>query len=334
MSVTNTTNKKHKNVVVLFGGWNAERDVSLSSGREVAKALEMQGYNVKTVDVDGDMQALLKALDPKPDVVFMNSLHGHWVEDGCLQGLIEILGIPYTNSGVLPSALAMDKLASKKIWTANGLQCTEGDRYHRDEIVNDHVMDPPYVIKPIAEGSSVGVHIIRTKDDLSHLDDVWDFGDYVLVEKYVPGRELSVCVMHDKAVGAIEICPKEGFYDYKTKYTDGLASHPMPAPIHPKAYEESLAMALKAHQLLGCEGVTRSDFRYDDTAGEPGKLYLIELNTQPGMTPHSLVPEIVADMGMSFGELCQWMVENPRYPEKKQTVNQPENQKPEIVKAN
>jgi len=297
-----------KHVAVLMGGWSSEREVSLSSGRACAKALAERGYRVTPVDVGHDLGAVLDKL--KPDVAF-NALHGPYGEDGAVQGLLEIIGLPYTHSGVMASALAMSKPMAKQIWAGIGLPMAEGKVVHRSAFKGGDVLPRPYVIKPLNEGSSVGVHIVFEGDNYQPQDDAgWKFGDEVLVERYIPGREVQVAVMGDEVLGAIEIRPRGRFYDYEAKYTDGKAEHLMPAPIHPDVYAQVCAMALQAHQALGCRGATRSDWRYDDTQGEPGELYLLEINTQPGMTPLSLVPEIAGHRGIDFGDLVSWMVED------------------------
>ena len=294
-------------VAVLKGGWSAEREVSLVSGAAVERALEQSGYRVTGVDVT---RALPQALaEIGPDVVF-NALHGTTGEDGCVQGLLEVLGLPYTHSGVLASALAMDKPAAKRLFADAGLTCPEGRVMRRADIAAGAAGAPPYVIKPLDQGSSVGVHLVFGGDNAIPPNGEWPYGEQVLVERYIPGREIQVAVMGERALGAIEIRPKGRFYDYEAKYTDGRADHHMPAPIYPDAYEEALEIALAAHRALGCRGVSRADLRYDDTAGEPGRFYLLEINTQPGMTPLSLVPEIAAHAGISFEELVTWLVEN------------------------
>jgi D-alanine-D-alanine ligase len=298
-----------KSVVVLMGGWSSEREVSLSSGENVARALGAQGYEVRLVDIGRDMNAILAALVPRPDVVF-NALHGRYGEDGCIQGVLEILGIPYTHSGVMASALAMDKPMAKKLFVDAGLPCAEGRVVRREEFRRGEPMARPYVVKPINEGSSVGVTIVQKDDPAPFRGADWPFGDEVLVERYIPGREITVAVMGDRALGATEIRPTEGFYDYGAKYTAGRTTHLVPAPLPEARYREALDIALGAHNALGCRGVTRADMRYDDTAGEPGAFYLLEVNTQPGMTPLSLVPEIAASVDIGFGELVAWMVEN------------------------
>ncbi len=300
-----------RHVAVLMGGWSAEREVSLVSGAAVVEALEQLGHRVSPIDVDRNAGREIAEL--APDVVF-NALHGRYGEDGCFQGLLEILGIPYTHSGVLASALAMDKPVAKTLFAREGLRCAEGRVVHRDEVQAGQVMEAPYVIKPLNEGSSVGVKIVMNGDNRQpDTDTSWAFGEEVLVERYIPGREIQVAVMGDAALGAIEIRPKGRFYDYQAKYTEGFAEHLMPAPMAPERYRESLDIALRAHEALGCRGVSRADLRYDDEAGENGKdggFYLLEINTQPGMTPLSLVPEIAAHSGIGFVELVEWMLED------------------------
>jgi D-alanine-D-alanine ligase len=301
-----------RRVLVLMGGWSVEREVSLSSGAEVARALIAQGYRVDTLDVTRDVARLMAALSPRlsdagPDVVF-NALHGKGGEDGTIQGLLDLMEIPYTHSGVLASALALDKPAAKQLFVASGLRCPDGKVVPRAALLAGDPMARPYVVKPPAEGSSVGVRIVREHDNARPFDaETWAYGDQVLVERYVPGREITVTVLGERtgprALGALEIRPRGGFYDYTAKYTDGQAVHLMPAPLAPAVYDEALRIAEAAHRVLGCRGVSRADLRYDDTRGEPGLLYLLEVNTQPGMTPLSLAPEIAAAAGMSFAQL-------------------------------
>ncbi len=299
-----------KRVAVLMGGRSAEREVSLVSGAAVADALAEAGYEVQRIDVGDDVAKLLGQLDPRPDAVF-NALHGRLGEDGCIQGLLELMGLPYTHSGLLASALAMDKPMAKRLFEAAGIPVALGVIADRAAVLAGEAMAPPFVIKPPNEGSSVGVHIIFEEEDLIEARKAaWPFGEQVLVERYIPGREITVAVMGERALGALEIRPNNGFYDYAAKYTEGKAIHLMPAPLDPVSYGEALRLALLAHQVLGCRGVSRADFRYDDTAGGPGRFYLLEVNTQPGMTPLSLVPEIAASVGISFRELVSWMVEN------------------------
>lgn len=296
-----------KHVAVLMGGWSTEREVSLVSGAAVAESLRERAYQVTVVDVGRNIATVLSGL--RPDIAF-NALHGRFGEDGTIQGLLEILRIPYTHSGVRASALAMDKPTARTLFEEAGITCPEGRVCHRDEVLAGRVMDPPYVVKPINEGSSVGVTLVFEGENELPLDpERWHFGDFVLVERYIPGREIQVAVMGDRALGAIEIRPKGRFYDYDTKYTAGLADHLMPAPLPPDHYEEALRLSHLAHTTLGCRGVTRADLRYDDT-GSDAAFYMLEINTQPGMTPISLVPEIAAEGGMNFGELVDWMVED------------------------
>ncbi len=297
-----------KHVAVLMGGWSSEREVSLTSGRAVSKALKEEGFKVSEIDVGRDLATKLAAV--KPDVAF-NALHGPFGEDGTVQGLLELLAIPYTHSGVLASALAMNKPMAKDVWRNHGLPMANGQVVHRSAFRAGPVMPFPYVIKPLNEGSSVGVHIVFNGDNYQPQDDsTWHFGEHVLVEQYIPGREIQIAVMGDRVLGAIEIRAHGRFYDYEAKYTDGKATHLMPAPLPKDIYDDICAQALKAHQTLGCRGVTRSDWRYDDTEGGSGKFFLLEINTQPGMTPLSLVPEIAAHQGISFGQLVRWMVED------------------------
>jgi len=296
-------------VAVLTGGWSSEREVSLVSGRECAKALAAQSFDAQTVDVTRDLDALLAALTPRPDVAF-NALHGTGGEDGTIQGLLEFLRIPYTHSGVLASAVAMHKPTAKAVFAAAGLPLAEGRVATRQELAAGDVLPRPFVVKPSAEGSSVGVRIVRA-DDNSWAEEVrsWAFEEN-LVERYVPGRELTVAVMGDRALGVCEIRTRGSFYDYSSKYDAGGSHHLVPAPIHKRASEEAMAISVAAHRALGCRGVSRADLRYDDTAGEPGRLVLLEVNTQPGMTPTSLVPDIARHAGIGFADLVRWMVEN------------------------
>ena len=297
-------------VAVIMGGWSAEKDVSLVTGRECAKALIQEGYRVTEVDVTLDTARILARL--KPDVVF-NALHGPWGEDGKIQGILEILGIPYTHSGVLASALAMDKPQAKVMFKAADLPCELDLVVRRYEAARSHQMDPPYVIKPIADGSSLGVFIVpeeAKKPPQEIAGDAWPYGEDVMVEKYVPGRELTVAVMGDRALGVTEIISANGFYDYKAKYASDGSRHELPAEVPAEVTARAKDIALKAHDILGCRGMTRSDFRYDDTSESPGRLILLEVNTQPGMTPTSLVPEQAAYAGYSFGDLVSWIVED------------------------
>ena len=306
-----------KSVAVLMGGWSSEREVSLSSGRACAKALRDKDYDVREIDVKRDLKDLIAQLEYKPDVAF-NALHGRGGEDGCIQGVLEILNIPYTHSAPLASALAMNKQKAKEILKPMGVPCPEGQLVHIDDLRKGVVpFKPPYVVKPNNEGSSVGVYIIRQGDNRPPIGlDTWSYGPYALVEKYIPGKELSVAVMGVRGEKARALTVTEiksasaDFYNYEAKYATGGSSHVIPAPINKDVFEESMRIAAFAHEKLGCTGVTRSDFRYNDN--EPGitGLFYLETNTQPGMTPTSLVPEQAAHVGMSFGELVAWLVEN------------------------
>jgi D-alanine-D-alanine ligase len=301
-----------KRVVLLMGGRSAEREVSLVSGRECAAGLAEAGYTVTTVDVRDDLRVVLKALDPKPDLVF-NALHGRYGEDGTIQGVLDWLGIPYTHSGVLASALAMDKTVAKRLFESAGLRCPAGQLVHRSAVQAGDVLTRPYVVKPNNEGSSVGVIIVRQGDNALPFSGIdWPFGDQVLVEPYIPGRELTVGVMGDRPLAVTELRPRQGFYDYTAKYTEGRTEHLVPAPLPPAVYEAALQSALTAHKVLGCRGVSRADFRYDDSKDNPSGLYLLEVNTQPGMTPLSLVPEQARYLGISFSDLVGWIAEQAR----------------------
>jgi D-alanine-D-alanine ligase len=299
-----------KHVAVLMGGWSNERPVSLNSGRECAAALRRAGYRVTEVDVERDIAHVLERL--KPDVAF-NSLHGTFGESGMIQGLLELMQLPYTHSGVLASALAMDKHQAKVVFKANGIPVTDHLIMDRAEVARAHAMPPPYVVKPIADGSSFGVFIVKA--DQSHppqeiLREDWNSGEAVMVERYIPGRELTCAVMGDVALGVTEIVTDLAFYNYEAKYAEGGSRHIVPAEIQPKIYDKVQKIALKAHAVLGCRGVTRTDFRYNDRAGEDGELVCLEINTQPGMTQTSLVPEQAAAAGHSFEDLVAWMVED------------------------
>jgi len=297
-----------KHVAVLMGGWSAEREISLRSGEACGNALEAEGYRVTRVDVARDVAEVLARL--KPDVAF-NVLHGRPGEDGTIQGVLEILRIPYTHSGVLASALAMDKPAAKVVMAAAGIPVPEGMVVSRAEAAKAHVIKPPYVIKPPAEGSSVGVFIVQPDhahppQELSRPD--WPYGEQVLVERYVAGLELTCAVMGEKALGVIEIEPTTRFYDYESKYAPGGSRHILPARILPNVYQRARNLALAAHRALGCRGVSRADFRFDPRSD--GDLVCLEVNTQPGMTEMSLVPELAAHAGLSFGELVKWIAED------------------------
>ena len=299
--MSSRTNPK---VAVLMGGPSAEREVSLSSGRECATALRAEGYEVVEVDAGRDLYSRLK--DIQPDVVF-NALHGRWGEDGCVQGILEWLGLPYTHSGVLASALAMDKQKTKDTYRAAGLPVVESLLADRVTIETRHVMAPPYVVKPYNEGSSVGVYIVQeAANGPPKLAD--NMPETLMVETYAPGRELTTTVMGDRALGVTDIIV-DGWYDYHAKYATGGSRHEIPANIPADIAAACEDYALRAHTALGCRGVSRTDFRWDESRGLDG-LILLETNTQPGMTPTSLSPEQAQHAGLSFGALCRWMVED------------------------
>lgn len=302
-------------VAVLMGGLSSEREVSLSSGEQCAKALEGQVAKVTRVDAGRDIAQVLTAL--KPDVV-LNALHGEWGEDGCVQGVLETLQIPYTHSGVLASAITMDKDKTKSILRAAGVLVPGGGLFDRFEVARRHVIEPPYIIKPNAEGSSVGVYLVPEgangpQTEVGSPD--WTYGDQVMVEPYIPGRELAVAVIGEatgpRALTVTDITPVKGFYDYEAKYAPGGSIHKLPADLPPHVFEAALRESELAHQALGCRGVSRSDFRYDDVKDV---LVLLEVNTQPGMTPTSLVPEQAAYAGMAYKDLVRWMVEDASCP--------------------
>ena len=293
-----------------MGGWSAEREVSLRSGRACADALLRVGYRVTRIDVGRDIAAVLGTV--KPDVA-LNVLHGRPGEDGTLQGMLEILGIPYSHSGVMASAVAMQKDVAKELLRAADVPVPEGLVATRLEVAKKHVLPPPYVIKPIAEGSSVGVFIVaedhaHPPQELTRPD--WAYGDRLIVEKFIPGKELTCAVMGDEALGVIEIVPTVRFYDYDAKYAPGGSKHVLPAPVSPIVYQLTRRLAVAAHRALGCRGVSRADFRYDDRIEGTGGLVCLEVNTQPGMTETSLVPELAAHAGITFDELVRWMVED------------------------
>ncbi|MDX1974181.1 MAG: D-alanine--D-alanine ligase [Rickettsiales bacterium] len=305
-------------VAVLKGGWSAEREVSLNSGAACAKALRELGYRVTEIDMGHDVAQVLAAT--KPDVVF-NALHGRFGEDGCVQGMLDLMQIPYTHSGVLASSVAMDKPMAKILFESVGLRCAKGVVLAREELIKADPLPRPFVIKPADEGSSVGVHIVTESENRSLAmiidDGAWRVEDAptptahqvrYLVESYIPGREITVAVLSGRALGATEIQVKSGFYDYENKYTEGGSVHILPAPLEKAQYDEVMRLAEKAHKVLGCRGLSRSDFRFD------GKdFYILEINTQPGMTALSLSPEIAAHAGISFNELVQALVKEAAY---------------------
>jgi D-alanine-D-alanine ligase len=299
-----------KHVAVLMGGWSAEREVSLRSGKACADAASRLGYRVTRIDVGRDIANVLTTV--KPDVA-LNVLHGRPGEDGTLQGILEILAIPYTHSGVMASAVAMQKDVAKILFRAAEVPVPEGLVASRFEVAKRHMLPPPYVIKPIAEGSSVGVFIVNADhahppQELTRED--WSYGEQLIVEKYIAGKELTCAVRGEEAFGVIEIVPMVRFYDYEAKYAPGGSKHLLPAPISPFVYQQVRRLALAAHRALGCRGVSRADFRYDNRVEGTGGLVCLEVNTQPGMTETSLVPELAAHAGITFDELVQWMIED------------------------
>ncbi|MEM7669238.1 MAG: D-alanine--D-alanine ligase [Pseudomonadota bacterium] len=303
------SSRTHTRVAVLKGGPSAEREVSLVSGRECENALRRSGYEVVGIDAGAQLAQTLG--ETSPDVVF-NALHGRWGEDGCVQGMLEWLGLPYTHSGVLASSLAMDKPRTKAVYEAHGLPIAESILASKSEVLAGHPLRPPYVVKPYNEGSSVGIYIVNENaNGPAQLDD--DAPDVLMVERFVPGRELTASVIgapgEERAMTVTDIVARSGWYDYRAKYSDGGSQHFLPADIPEEVFEACRAHAVTAHTALGCRGVSRTDFRWDQAKGIGG-LVLLETNTQPGMTPTSLAPEQAAHMGMSFEDLCSWLVED------------------------
>ena len=301
-------------VALLYGGISAEREVSLASGTQCIAALREAGFRVTPIDVGPDLGLVIGALmATQPDVVF-NTLHGRFGEDGCIQGVLDWLRLPYTGSGVRASAIAMDKPAAKALLAAAGLPLCVHVLVTPEELEAADPLPRPFVVKPPNEGSSVGVTILREGDNRrAAIARDWTFGPRIMVEPYIPGRELTVAVMGDRALAVTEIATHLQFYDYEAKYADGGSRHAIPAPVHPDIAREAMEVAVAAHRALGCRGISRADFRYDDTAGEPGRLFLLEVNTQPGMTRTSLVPEQAEHVGIPFPALCAWMVEQARH---------------------
>jgi D-alanine-D-alanine ligase len=296
-----------KRVAVIYGGWSSERPVSLSSGRQMAEAARKAGYDVTEIDATRELARQLT--EARPDAV-LNGLHGPWGEDGSVQGLLEVMGLPYSHSGVLASALAMDKLKSKAVYKQAGLDVAQDRRVTRAEAAAAHALKPPYVIKPVNEGSSFGVLIVRegTNGPPQELTGPnWRYGDYLMAEEYIPGRELTVAVLGDRALAVTEITTLRDYYDFDAKYAAGGSQHVIPADLPAHVTKAAMDASLTAHLALGCRGATRSDFRYDE---KKDRLVILETNTQPGMTPTSLVPEQAAHMGMSFVDLVAWMIED------------------------
>jgi D-alanine-D-alanine ligase len=302
-----------RRVTVLLGGWSAEREVSLVSGRGVAAALAARGWEVATFDPPRDPAAIAEGLRDNPGVIF-NAMHGAGGEDGAIQAILDILGLPYTHSGMLASAVAMNKPLAKRVVGAAGVPSPEGVVVTPAILAAGHPIAPPYVVKPVAEGSSVGVAIVRAGANGPAIDPAWDAGASLLVEPYIRGRELTVAVMSRageaaRPLGVTEIVYAADLFDYTVKYSAGFATHILPAEIPESVYGGAMEYARLAHQAIGCAGVTRSDFRWDDTLPGTDGLYFLEINTQPGMTPISLVPEQAALIGMSYGDLVEWIAE-------------------------
>jgi D-alanine-D-alanine ligase len=302
---------KNLNVVVLMGGWSSEREVSLTSGRGVAEALRERGWsNITEVDMDRNVAAVLAAI--RPDVVF-NALHGTPGEDGTVQGMLDLMQIPYTHSGLETSVIAIDKELTKMVLVPHGVRMPAGEIVESESLFREDPLPRPYVVKPVNEGSSVGVAIVTQDGNYGHpiggdVPGPWDDFDRLLAEPFVKGRELTVAVLNDEALAVTELRTKAGFYDYAAKYTDGLTEHVCPAEVPDDIAQAMMDMAVKAHRLLGCRGASRSDFRWDDEQGEAG-IFLLEVNTQPGMTPLSLVPEQAKVRGIGYGELVERMIE-------------------------
>ncbi len=307
-----------KKVAVLMGGISSERKVSISSGKNVLTALKEAGYEAFSLDISRDLKPFIETLEKeKPDVVF-NALHGQYGEDGCVQGILDLLQIPYTHSGRMSSALAMNKVMTKKVLKMAGLPMADDKIVTKEEILKKHVMEVPYVLKPVCDGSSVGVHIFdelkgekpfANKEDYPYQDH-----DIIMAEAYIPGRELTVAVMNGQPLGVLEIVPNGDFYNYKSKYSEGGSSHFIPADLPKEDYDIAMKIAQDAHQILKCRGISRTDIRYDDTIkGQKPRFALLEINTQPGMTSLSLVPEIAQFAGFSYKDIVVWMVENAKW---------------------
>jgi D-alanine-D-alanine ligase len=304
-----STDEDAKHVAVLMGGFSEEREVSLMSGKGVVEHLVKLGYKVTPIDMGRDIARALSEV--RPDVVF-NALHGQYGEDGCVQGMLEILGIPYTHSGVLASAIALDKIHSQDLFMANGILCPKRKIISKNDYLQSDPMPRPYVIKPINLGSSIGIILVFEGDEFEFNGYDFPHGNKVIIEEYIPGREIQVAVFGERARGPLEIeLLKRRFYDYDSKYTEGFARHILPAKIDPKAAKEVLAIALKVHKLIDCKGATRVEFRYNDQGD--GRFYLLEINTHPGFTPLSIVPEILESAGISFTKLVGMLVEEAEY---------------------
>jgi D-alanine-D-alanine ligase len=299
-----------KHVAVLMGGWSKEREVSLTSAQGIVNALHELGHQVTAIDVTRDIPKLIRDLTPRPDVV-LNILHGKYGEDGHIQSVLDILGLPYTFSDACASAVAMDKNLSKKLFQASGLSTPNWQKAPKEQVFSGQITLPmPYVVKPFDEGSSVGVFIINSQEDLHRACQEWQYNDALMIEEYIAGKELSVAIINGKAIGVLELRPTQGFYDYNAKYTDGVTEHIMPAAVSPDIYQLALKMSESAYQVIGCSGIARADFRYDPERVEGDQLHILEMNTQPGMTPLSIVPDIAAHTGITFNQLVQMMIED------------------------
>lgn len=293
-------------VVVLMGGISTEREVSLNSAAGIIESLKTLNYKVTPVDMGRDVAQIL--MDLKPDVVF-NALHGGYGENGCVSGLLDILNMPYTHSGVLASSIGINKLKSIDIFAQHGIKSAPHVIINKHTNLDTEPMKRPYVIKPISEGSSIGIHIVLEQDNFNISDYTFPYGDEVLVEKYIAGQEIQVAIINNKAIGALEIIPQGKFYDYDAKYTTGLAKHLIPPALNESAVKKVLSLAEKAHNALGCRGISRVEFRYNKEEGEDG-FYILEINTHPGMTPLSIVPEIAAYHGITYSDIVQFLVED------------------------
>ncbi len=303
------TNSPVKTVALLVGGWSAEREVSLTKGKAVDAALVEAGYRVKTIDVTKDLAALVAALTPAPDVVF-NNLYGRGGEDGVIQGILETLGIPYTHSGVVASAIGMDKILTKKLAESVGVRCSLGKLASKQEVLDEAVMERPYVVKPLNEGSSVGVRIIMEGENQRPIDETeWHFGEQVLVEKYVPGREIHVTVLDGKALTVTEILFPGRFFDYEAKYHDKRTELVTPAQVPEIVAKTAMQYAESVYKVLGCSGITRADFRYDDSKPDGDGVYFLEINTMPGLSPGSVAVIQAEFSGLPYVQLCSHLVE-------------------------
>jgi D-alanine-D-alanine ligase len=301
-------NKYDKHIAVLMGGISTEREVSMSSAKAVVTHLKMLNHKVTAIDMGRDISSVLQQI--KPDIVF-NCLHGSYGENGAIPGLLEILGIPYTHSGILASSIGLDKIKSKFIFKAHGIKCPEDVIIKKSDNIQHDPMPRPYVIKPINEGSSVGIHVIFEGDNFDIRDYKFDYGNEVIVEKYIAGKEIQVAIVNNKAIGALEIVPKGRFYDYAAKYIEEMAAtHIMPAELSDAAIKKVLAIAEIAHNAIGCKSTSRVEFRYDPNEGVIGEFYLLEVNTHPGMTPLSIVPEIAAYYGINFLQFIQSLIDD------------------------